>query len=473
MRKNIKQDKTAIIEELVRARKTKLATKEIHSFLKSEGTSFENKFIACEWYRRLGLLKEAYKVVAPRKWYFSKLKNDPKIARHYLWVARLLNLLGATKYAILICENLTGHSPEEWRVLGNIYLSAYMYDKSLQYFTMARDQASVSEKSSYQSRLAILGISDSLAGLKRFNEAIKVASTIQVKKEESRLSAIIEEAKSEYFAQKGEFQKAKKLLKNAFPEFTHEDHSTDRGFLLKWLAYVEAKLGNLSEAQNLFSEALQILQTPTLRAEAWLECYDLMFRCNLLSHENICQLYAFPGKPIEFQKREMYPTALTLYSRKSRIKIYMDRNEYEIDNKKYYGLNKEIQLLGYLRMSFKSGISCERIKTLLWPDEIGSFLALQSRLNLLLNRIRTVFKVNANVINGLIVLAEDSINQISVEYGFSQLSFFEKNTRFSSSEFADYYGLKKTASVQALNKLVDSSKVIVSPKEKSKKYSII
>ncbi len=440
------------IEALVRNRKSGLARKAITKYLRVEGSTLDNKIEACDWYRRLGFFREAFLMIAPKKWNLNKANQDHKISHHYIWIARLLNLMGATNYAVSIAKHLDGKTALEDRVLANIYLSAYEFDKSLLYFKRAWERASVSEKKSYPARLGVLGVSDSYSGLKQFDNAIQYASQIVVDKDEGLLQGIVLQALSEYHALKGDVKKARTIMNDALSYFSLDDISFDTAIILKWNAYILALEHKSKEALDMMEKSLSIMIQNKIKAEAWLECYYLLKRLDLLSYERVLLLYTYPGVSQNFYDDFVPKVAVSIYHSKASLIIFPQRQEWWFEDKKQIGLPKEVQLISYLVCASIMGISVERLKSLLWPDEVAAYLSLQDRLSFLLGKIKKKFKVVTKIEAGMVRIIDGTEKHISVECtkDKSPPTFFINRKEFKAYEFAEYYGLQKSMSAKLL-----------------------
>ena len=448
---------TGEIERLVLARKTAAARQLIAQYLFDAAFSHASKIAACGWYRRLGLFREGYLLVLPTEWRATSLTRSPESNLEALWMARFLNLMGATPYAAEILVHLKIVTVEQHRIAGNIWLSASVFDKSLEHFTRARDLDS--DSSSYQHRFALLGISDSLSGLGRESEALSSLNLVQAKDEEALLKAVLLTAKGELLCKQKKFKDAAQILKSAQPFFEQIDSSPDYGIYKKWHAYSQAQIGRKVEAQVNFEQALRILKTPDHRPEAWLGIYELMDQSGMLSSDERIYLTCYPGLSQKTMMRRDFPIVLGVKG--SSIEIYPDRGEYCERGFQRFGIPLEVHLIQALKCAGPHGVSLVRLKSILWPGEVASFVQLDQRISKLLRRIRRVYGLSTLNHQGMARLDSKSLKKVFVELQMKPClpRFFEENPEFQAREFADYYGLGKTRSSQLLNELISERRL--------------
>ena len=440
------------IESLVRQRRVGLARKAIRRWIKAHRGSLAARGQASDWFRRLSLFREAYLLIAPRTWNFRKAESDPEVALQFLWTARLLNLIGATSFALEIVRDLPLHKPEDLRVLANIYLSAYRFDDALRFFEQAWNRAGSAERSTYQARLGAVGICDALAGVGDLQRALSVLETVQTLPDETLLQGIILQARGEYLARQDDFAGASKALGLAVGMFSADDVSLDRGFLLKWQAFVLGAQGDLESARKIFNQALELLRKPDVRAEAWLECYRLMDRLGLLPIEERLVLYAYPGVPLEFWARSGSRPELCLRDFGARIHLLPGRGEWIDGGVPQIGMSRELHLVALLRAAGDAGISIERLKSLLWPDGLASFPQLQGRLAQLLNRAKSRYGILTRIENGSARIIDGSERNVGVELLRVPAlpTFYESRESFDARSFAEFYGLGKSKAYEQL-----------------------
>ncbi|MEK7689843.1 MAG: hypothetical protein AAB425_02355, partial [Bdellovibrionota bacterium] len=73
------------------------------------------------------------------------------------------------------------------------------------------------------------------------------------------------------------------------------------------------------------------------------------------------------------------------------VRVFRGRDEYKTKVGEHLGIPLELSCLAYLAQTGSWGISVQRLKALLWPDEPFAWDELDSRLTTLLSRIRRRF----------------------------------------------------------------------------------
>ena len=458
------------IEKLILARDTEEAKSLILKYLSREKKSFPAKLECCEWLKRLGLNREAYRLIAPTEWNFNKATQDKEYRTSLFWSARLLNLQGANHYAIQIIEKIKSDDILFHKVAGNIYLSNYEFEKSLHHFKCYFDQLK-SKDLNYESKILKVGLADSLEACGEREQAFKILNEIQILPQETYLRGIVHQARAEYLVRDLKLKEAIREIKAAEKLIPKSDGSTDLAFLMKWTAVIEHKLAKTSEektrALETFEGALKKLKRPDQRPETWLDCYYLMSLEGLLTPAETTLMKAYPGLPPHFQARiQASPdTPFWVGNSNNPIIVKPHRTEWVYNGKIHLGYPKEIECLEYIARASTAGIPLERLKTLLWPDEFSSFLQLDSRIFQLLRRIEEKFEITHILQNGMIRFETTSLKKIGIELTSSNskklnLSFYEFQNEFKLEEFSKYYNLGRTSSLAYLEDEVKNDRLI-------------
>ena len=439
-----------IIEALVRERKDAKAHRAIRRHLQAAKYVDSAVFQACDWYRRLGLYREGFKLVEPKE-PLSKISSTEKPqGRRTLWAARFLNLLGAPEFSLPLLGFLSLKSEEDFWIAGNIHLVNFNHREALAHFLEM--ERLCADRGSYQSRLRRLGAADAWAGQGDFDRSIERAKGIIGGSTEPLLMGIASQALGEYQAKAGEFKKAHQALLKAQEWIPVEDRSTDSAFLSKWLGFTYAKLGKLEESQEQFARAERLLKSLRLRPEAWLDVARLKLSLGMLSEEEANTLIHYPGLSEGFRRLLPASDGAIFGAADSRIQIRLRENEYSIGGSRYYGLPKEILLLAFVRVTGADGLSAVRAKSLLWKDDVYSYLQLTARLEQVLNRLRHVYGISLRRSNGVLSLTKSELNRIGVQAGDSSSPTFLKGKGlFRAREISDYYQISKTQVIQHLN----------------------
>ena len=435
---------TLFIESLVQNRRQPQAVSAIQLWLKKQHKKPSALIQACDWYRRLGDFKRAYRVIAPKKLVIYSNSNQNDLRQH-LWTARILNLMGAPHYALKICESLPElNSSEDLRVLGNIYLSNFNSARALPLFLKAEKCDPSPE--TYAARLGRIATCDALSGMGDHEEAFRRLKKISAKKDESLLQGILFQVEGEYHARMGNKTPAIKALNQGLPYFSKSDRSFDHGFIMKWLGVAHAEIkGKKNEASQFFQQAIQILKKPENRPEVWLDCIYWMKKVGMESKDDSL-LYSYPGLMPGFTERYVCPHTFTLLSQNESLWISNFRKEHRTGKIHQAYLPKELELLGYIVASQGQGLPLNRAATLLWPDDMGSYLFLENRIQQLAKRLRQHYQLKVSIEKENLYLTQEDANQISVEVlnHEPRPSIFDLQEKTTLREVQNFYHLKRT-----------------------------
>ena len=442
----------AEIETLVRERKTRAAADQIRKFLRTPAarSDFKSLIQACDWYRRLGLFREAFLLVSDvlaeplpaDKDFSTRLPRGRKI----LWAARLLNLLGASSQALMLARKLVAHDAESNQVLGNIFQANFEYDSAYAHFQKMHDLDPTPE--SYRSSINRLSLADSLAGLQRFDEAVAIARAIAETRrtaDDRLLQGISLEAWGEYLARSGRYEEAQPRLERARACFPADDRTPDRAILDKWQGFVSCKLGDSPRGHAQLNEAITSLRSLALRPEAWLDVVRLQSQLGALSPAQHARLVHYPGLSPGFLRMLEFTPAL-FGNKTCYLQLDLDADEFSEGGQWFLGLNHELHLLAALRIVEDWGMSLERAKAVIWPDEVYTYPLLEARLHKLIGRLRTRFKVKVEVRDRLIFLGNDALAQVSVATGFTEKrpSFLQLHSEFAAADLSLHYKISRS-----------------------------
>jgi len=428
----------------VRARRTVLASKAIYAYLKGSKFKLEAKIQACDWFRRLGSFWEAYQVIAPEEYKVGSARLDRALSRQYLWTARMLNLLGATSYAVEVAEQIKSlNTAIDCQILANIYLSNFNSEKALPYFLKMEELEQAPE--SYSAKLGRLGTADALMGVGRSTEALKHLRSIRTKEDEQLLRGILLQSEGEYLARIKKYKEALSLLEKAKTYFSNDDQTVDYAFVLKWIAVAQAGLGQTQDASKIFNEAISVLKKPKHRPESWLDCYYWMDHFDLLPTARKKNYFAYPGLSEGFLKRVQLPPVFLVGNASAEIWISIPANEWRYGTQYSSSISKEIQLLGLLVRAGNEGISAFRILPELWPGEFAIHM-LTRRLDQLKRELEKKFGVSITVSEQVLTLSEKDQKRVGLELWNNRAapSVFGARTQVSIDEIQNHYQIKRT-----------------------------
>ena len=431
------------IEALVRERRTLLATNAINVYLKTSKYTLMAMIQGCDWFRRLGKFWEAYRVIAPDEYRLRTAKLDRTMSRQYLWTARMLNLLGASGYALEMAEMIKDlKAPEDAVILANIYLSNFETVKAHSIFSKIP-----TEERSYSSKFAQIGSADALAGVGKMKEALILIRSIPTADDEALLKGILFQAEGEYLARAQKYERALVALEKARPYFQSDDQTVDYAFLLKWIATSYAGLGKKTEATRIFNEAISILKKPKHRPESWLDCYYWMDRFEILSPARKKILFSYPGLNESFLKRLERPAEFQLGSKTAEFWISEPSQEWRHREQIYSQISKEIHLLSLVARAGEEGVSIFRILPILWPGDFAIHLHTH-RLNQLKRQLLMKYKIKIHAQEQVLRLSDADLKRVSVEVWNrdARPSVFEASQQISLTAIQKHYGIKRTKS---------------------------
>jgi tetratricopeptide (TPR) repeat protein len=440
------------IEKAVRERRTQRARKLITDFVRGQRKSLASRLEACDWLRRLGLYRDGFLLIRPARWSLREVSAATLEGEQLLWAARFLNLTGATSHALMIAQRLQPESAADHRVIANIFLSADEAAKALVHFRAA--ERLQKNPNDYSARLAQVGLADALALTGDVDRALRKVRSVRAAPDEKLLRGILLQAEGEYLARDGRFSEARKIFERAISDYP-EAETPDHGILYKWYAFVLARTGRNALARRYFDRAFRILSAPSIKSEAWLEVLYLKNEAGLARPDEVEALHLYPRSNPAREPRTLRWTRPN--SAKPTWKISLPRQEYQHGSQRKFSLPLEVRLLGLLRLAGPYGISQVTLAALLWPDEPGSFAELETRLFQLLNRLRRKHRITWSVREGVVRLSVGMIARIVVETGAgpAPLLFFERQKRFTASEFARFYGSSRSRAAVRLNEALN------------------
>jgi tetratricopeptide (TPR) repeat protein len=444
------QSQAAEIEELVRERKVSAARGAISRFLIAQRKSHEATFMACDWFRRLGLYVEGYRLVAPRDPLIRATSTRTDLGRQALWAARFLNLQGAPEYARLLLQSLKLESEEDHWIAGNIHLVDFDYERSLPLLVRMRELSL--EPNDYRSRLRALSVADAYAGSRQLAKALEIAEDVVLASTEPLLLGIAHQTAGEYLARAGEFRAALKRLERARGYFPPGESSADYAVFAKWYGYASGRCGQEKRARENFALAEKLLVGMRLRPESWLDIYRLRMELGFLNQTMSKHLLHFPGLSKGFCATLPEVREVATFGRAgSPIAIDFASEEYRIRDQRFLGLTLEMKLLGWIRLAGPWGLNLMKAKGLLWPDDVYSYLELEGRMHQLLLRLRKTHGINITLNDGRLSLSIQEHRKIQVLSGpATPPTLLTSRDEMSSSELGLYYGLRKSQRSEVL-----------------------
>lgn len=457
------------IEKLVAARHTTKARAQIAELLRRSGEG--SFFLACDWYRRLGLFGEGLRLILP-KGEGVKLRPANAVDRQKLiWLARFLNSMGASEFAVQVLEKVELQSMQEFQYAAGIALADFNHEKAHFYYSKMLEFQP--DPNSDRVQISLLGLADSLAGQGRHLEAIAVAEKYFPFVTAPTVKGIYHQALGEYFARAGKFAKAKEQLEHAAPYFSTHDETPDHAIYKKWLGYALAQTGDLKQGKKLMNEAMAMIRNLSIRDEAWLDIVRLKSDLGIASARETRHLAFFPG--IKEGLARAASKECTIGSTSAKLIVEWDCGEYVWKNNRYLEAPKEIRLLAMLRIAEESGLPLYRALSLLWPEEFFSLPSLEQRLHQLLKRIRQEYRCEVYQRDGRLYLGAGDWDQVCVVLGSPQSkpSLLEKQASFAMKDLLAHYAIGATQMAKYLQQWKEKGWVRSEGKGKATKYFVI
>lgn len=471
---HLRSDQEAI-EKLVLARRPASTSTAITAYLRRHGKARpELVFQACDWFRRLGLHERGYRLLALEEPLERRASTRTFEGRRALWAARFLNLMGASEFAAALLDQISPETFDDHRIIGSIRLANLDFVAALSHLEAMRGLDP--DPSRYLSRLSLLNLADAHSGMGDYGRALGIADDVRAscegRTEERLLRGVALTAGGEYLARSGRHAESVAMLESALGSFPDGDRSPDIGVLLKWLGFARGKSGDAAGAEAAFTASIGILRGSGLRAEAWLDVLRLRAECGLLDSETTGKLLRYPGVSDRFRGilagsiPESAETASEIPC-EARAWIDLARDEYRLDGTLRLGIPVEIRLLAWLALSGDWGIPTVRLKNMLWPEEVFSYLQLEGRLHQLVMRLRNRHGAEVLVSERVIRLGPSTLDTIGVKTPRTPSlpgkddretlpSFLlAGRRRFTRSDVQRHYGLTSTPAWHRIREWLD------------------
>jgi hypothetical protein len=471
---NNKNEYEEKIEILVSGRKTKAACKEIKQYNSKFKDSVEARIKSSSWLRRLGLFQDALKVLSSE--IINKIDLTTPRGEEQIILCSILNILGASRYALRILSRVDeSRVPDKYcNTIGGIFLSNYEYEKAHIWFERAL--YTHQNKGSNTYNLALISKADALSGLKKNSDAAEIVKKVIKDNQDPLISFIANTALGEYLIKNGQIEKAVEILYKQEDFIQKEDVSVDAALWYKWMGISLIQTGKIFEGINKLNKSLQILYSPTIKPEAWLEIlYWLGYskkQENYIPDEWFsCILFPCVKLPL-YENINSYLGRDSILFKNNKFKLTgYKQNLYEefdwllddisditeIYGKRKLGFSMSETLLVLLSKVGSYGISKYRLLETLWPDELFSYITLENRLDRLLNKTRSVYK-NIEIVykDSNLKLKNNKNNPMiffNPNYRFKGLKFFLqlKKDEFARTDLEKYFNIKKTYAGDLVN----------------------
>ena len=435
----------AKIEQLVLNKKSSLATVQIQKFYREFGHKSETLFICCDWYRRLGLYQKAIVLL--------KINSDNlKIAhttatlegRKILWFSRMQNLLGAPTIAQRLIANITPATIEDHRIFGLIHLTNFSYQKAYESFLkVVGDNPAVK---TYQNRIDVLNLTDSMVGIKKLPRALELNNQILAQSESDYETALMNNAVGETYCAMESWDLALEHLKKSEEFYTKKSTSIDLAFLQKWIGLCYYRLGNTDQCRLYSKKSVASLIKLSAKEDALLLSLDFAAQFKLLSPVQSLRLQLIKNT---FYGHDLILTAMDQIGlSSSSIKINWRSKEVAIKSKTgtsfQFEFNKEIFLIIVLKLFEDWGINYYRVYDLIYTEDPFSIVSAKDRIKALIQRLKKVYGLKVTIKGDRLFLSKDSAKKILIK-NLDSIPFYDflKNhvgiKRFKTKDVMTHY----------------------------------
>ncbi|MBK7959956.1 MAG: tetratricopeptide repeat protein [Bdellovibrionales bacterium] len=452
------QDK---IEMLVLKKKNlKPASIAVQNFYKHFSHRTDALFLCCNWYRRLGFYSKALKLLKINSQNLTiTLSTASREGRKILWFSRLTNLLGGSTIAQKLIQNISPVGIEDHRIFGLIHLTNFCFHQAHSSFVKT-----TSSMKTYANRLDFLNLSDSLVGLKQFDEAIKINMDLLKHSESEYETALIHQATGEIYARQKDWEKAGAHLQKAERYFKTKPLNVDQAFLNKWLSVHSFHTGQTDKAKFFLEKSTNALVKLMIRDESLILNLDLYDEFGLFDQEKTAKLHlikSFFGKEDFIENSDV-----SIGSDKASIKVNWRSKEVAIKSKggfQYrFEMNKEIQFLLLLKIFEDWGINCYSVYDKLYQDDPFGIVHAKDRIRSLIQRLAKVYGVKVIIKGDRLTLSKASATKIQISNldSFPRYRFLEEASSFQTKNVMQFYLISKTLAQQLIQRWLQEGLIL-------------
>lgn len=473
------------IESLIVDREYKQVITQVKKYLIKNNKNSELRIRAVNWYRRIGEGTLALYIL--NKEIEGTVDFETPLGEEQLLLCRILNGLGASKYALRILSKINKEKVPNRLLgtIGGIYLSNYYHKEALPFFERAIKTHSNQDSDTY--KLASISKADALVGISEFDKAISIAEKIYLKEKNQLIKFIAASALGEYLIKAGDFKKALIVLENFSGYIKADDRTNDAGFFYKWLGVASLMNGNMEGALKALNNAFVILYNARNKPETWLEVLYWLGKAKeetlpnewltLLSYPSLNFTYdkelkkILGNRIIHIANNSLAASDYAVTNKNSNWIINNYTDTELKSGKAVLGVSLSAQLISILIRAGDKKISRYRLIETLWPDELFSFVNLDLRFkNLIFETRQRGVKIECDK-GSVSIKQTKKIPQIIFhpEISITGLDFLlkYKNVPFKRSTVENYFKIGKTKAVELMNMWIN--KKIISP-SKEKPY---
>jgi tetratricopeptide (TPR) repeat protein len=469
------------INEAIHRRDTELVGQLIPKYLKANRSSPESLYEASEFYRKITDYKNALRVLPKESTQSSASNTSEAETKLELQLARLLNIFGASNYALRMIERIRDKKRNKSKIeMVEIYCSNHKFSRVVELLDV--DFPMPESEPWHQDWLLHFYLSFALSELKQTDQAIARMDKVRALSSSPLIQAMTLSYKGKYILAAGNPEEALPVLLESQRFFQHDDQTADHANLQIHLGECLLQLEKFSEAQKALQIAEKILYRPALKPEEWIGIPLLLERIPGYQKSNqrlasrLLAMYGPEYSLLKIANREEFKNKSEIFSvsrsEVTRKKRHLDRESDTVWNNKKatLGLGLVEELIYNLIYAGQYGLPQFRLYDLLWPNEPFSFDQHEKRLKDVVGRARTMgYKISWKDLH-----LQLTSNDVSVggrpEKVIRGLSFLSEHPVFTRKNVEDYYSISNTSAKTLCREWLSAGQVVF---EKPAKYRTI
>jgi tetratricopeptide (TPR) repeat protein len=441
------------INEAIHRRDTETVDRLIPKYLKSHQSSAESLYEASEFYRKITDYKSAIRILPKERGAGPGISEaETKLE---LQLARLLNILGASNYALRMIERIRAENRAKSKVeMAEIYFCNYKFEELLE--LLGPDYPLPESEPWHQDWLLHFYLAIAFGELKRMDLAIARVEGIRALSSSPLIRAMTLSYQGKFLLMGGEPAKALPLLLESQRFFQDQDRTADHAILQGHLGECFLRLGKFFKAEKALERSSKIFCQPAVKPEEWIEIELLLDRIPGYRKSDqrltprLSAMYGSEYPPLKIADQDELESKNLIFSAS---KIETERKRYHIDRKSetswvgqkaHLGLDLIDGLICNLIYAGEYGLPQFRIYELLWPNEPFSFSQHQKRLEDVVGRARARgYKISWKDLH-LSLLSKDVSASDRPERVIRGYSFLVEHTAFTMREVESYYSISNT-----------------------------
>ncbi len=444
-----------------------LIPKYLRRYKKSPDAIYE----ASEFYRKIWDYKSALRLLPKERTRTTSKKLSDEEIRLELQTARILNMLGASHYALRIVERIRAGNWAKSKVeMAEIYHCNCRPDKVLQ--VIGTDFALPEKEPWHQDWVLHFYYAYALNATKKMQQAIDHLDGIHALSSSPLIRAIALTYKGQFLVEGGFPEKALPLLQEAKRFFHNQGITSDDAILYKWLGICFFKLKKYNEAEAALRESFRILYQPSLKPEDWMELVLWLDRIpGLKKTEQMLapRLWSMEGPEstpltevgISAEWGDEYIFSISKIE-KSRGARHIDRaSDMAWQGKSArLGLDLVDELIWNLVYAGEYGLPQYKLYELLWPKEAFSFDQQAKRLERLVQRAReTGYEIAWESLH-LRLLSKDVTVSGRPKQVVRGRPFLIAHPVFSRKDVEKYFSVSQATAISICREWIGSSLVV-------------